>query len=112
MSKNIFEKIIDRELPATIVYEDDKCLAFRDINPGAPTHVLVVPKKRIAMIENMTEADVPLIGHLMFAATKVAKQENLVGYRLVVNDRAEAGQSVFHLHVHLLGGRPFSWPPG
>jgi histidine triad (HIT) family protein len=113
MSKTIFAKIIDREIPAKIAYEDDLCLAFHDINPQAPTHVLIIPKKPIDMIENMTEADEALVGHLVFAATKIARDLGLKnGYRLVMNNGAGAGQSVFHVHMHLLSGRPFSWPPG
>lgn len=113
MSKTIFGKIIDREIAAKIVYEDDLCLAFHDIAPAAPTHVLIVPKKPIAQVEHMSEADAPLMGHLVLAATKVAKQLGLTdGYRLVMNNGAGAGQSVFHVHLHLLAGRGFSWPPG
>jgi histidine triad (HIT) family protein len=113
MSKTIFAKIIDREIPAKIVYEDDRCLAFHDINPQAPTHILVVPKQPIDQIENMTESDAPLVGHLVYTASQIAKKQGLHGgYRLVINNGAGAGQTVFHVHVHLLGGRPFSWPPG
>ena len=109
----IFQKIIDREIPADIVYEDDRCLAFRDINPGAPTHVLVIPKKAIDRIENMAEEDEALVGHLVYVATTIAKKEGLEsGYRLVMNNGADAGQSVFHIHLHLLGGRQLAWPPG
>lgn len=112
VTRSIFEKIIDRQIPATIVYEDEKALAFRDINPVAPTHILVVPKKRIDKLEDMTAEDSTLIGHLCFVANTVAKQESLEGYRLVINNGEEAGQTVFHLHVHVIGGRPLSWPPG
>lgn len=109
----IFAKIIDREIPADIVYEDDLCLAFRDINPQAPTHVLVIPKKGIPMLSDAKDDDALLLGHLMLAAAKVAEQEGIgAGYRLVVNNGAAAGQTVFHLHVHVLGGRAMSWPPG
>lgn len=111
--KTIFAKIIDREIPATIVYEDDRVLAFRDINPAAPTHILVVPKKPIDRIENMTEQDAPLVGHMVFLATQLARQEGLDGgYRLVMNNGSEGGQTVFHIHLHLLGGRQMTWPPG
>jgi histidine triad (HIT) family protein len=111
--KTIFAKIIDREIPATIVYEDDRSLAFRDINPGAPTHILVIPKKPIDMIQNLEEEDEALVGHLVFVASKIAKDEGLAdGYRLVFNNGVGAGQSVFHIHLHLLGGRQLSWPPG
>jgi histidine triad (HIT) family protein len=108
----IFKKIIDREIPATIVYEDDRALAFRDIAPQAPVHILVVPKKEIAKVADLTEADRELAGHLLLVAAKVAAQEKLQDYRLVVNNGSGAGQAVFHLHVHILGGRPFGWPPG
>ena len=111
-AKSLFSRIIDREIPADLVYEDDRCIAFRDINPQAPTHILVVPKKPIDMIEHMTEADAPLIGHLVYVATQVAGEQGLEGYRLVLNNGEQAGQSVFHIHLHLLGGRRMSWPPG
>ena len=110
--KTIFARIIDRELPADIVYEDDRCLAFRDIAPAAPTHVLVIPKTPLDRIENMTEDMEADVGHLVYVATKIAKQEGLQGFRLVMNNGEEAGQSVFHIHLHVLGGRPMSWPPG
>lgn len=113
MSKTLFEKIIDKELPATIVYEDEHCVAFRDINPGAPTHVLLVPRKPIAKLSDATPADQALLGHLMLAAAKVAAQLGVGdAFRLAINNGADAGQSVFHLHLHILGGRPFKWPPG
>lgn len=108
----IFKKIIDGEIPATIVWDDEHCLAFRDINPAAPTHVLVIPKKEIAQLDQMQPEDAPLIGHLMYVATQVAKQEKLEGFRLVVNNGAAAGQTVFHLHLHVIGGRSLKWPPG
>lgn len=111
--KTIFAKVIDRELPADIVYEDDRCLAFRDINPAAPTHILVIPKKAIDRIENLDESDEALVGHLVYIASRLAKSEGLEGgYRLVFNNGADAGQSVFHIHLHLLGGRGLAWPPG
>lgn len=111
--KTIFQKIIDREIPADIVHEDDQCLAFRDIHPAAPTHILVVPKKPLAMIQDMTSQDEALVGHLVFIATRLATKASLTnGYRLVINNGADAGQSVFHLHLHLLGGRGLDWPPG
>jgi len=108
----IFQKIIDRQIPATIVYEDDRALAFRDINPQAPVHVLVIPKRPIAKVSDMTRDDRELVGHLLFVAREVAAKEKIEDFRLVVNNGAGAGQSVFHLHVHLLGGRPMAWPPG
>ena len=109
----IFGKIIRREIPADIVYEDEQCLAFRDINPQAPTHVLLIPKKEIRRLADAQIADEALLGHLMMAACKVARQLGIEdAFRLVVNNGAEAGQSVFHLHVHILAGRPLGWPPG
>jgi histidine triad (HIT) family protein len=109
----IFGKIIAREIPATIVYEDDQCLAFRDINPQAPTHVLLIPKKEIPRLIDATDEDRALLGHLMLVAGKVARQLGAgEAFRLVVNNGAEAGQSVFHLHLHILGGRAMTWPPG
>ena len=109
----IFKKIIDREIPAKIVYEDDLCLAFEDINPQAPTHVIVIPKKEIPSVDDITEEDAPLIGHLLVAIGKIAAQCGLGdGYRVVTNCGPGAGQEVMHLHFHLLGGRGFGWPPG
>jgi histidine triad (HIT) family protein len=113
LSDNIFQKIIERKIPAQIVYEDENCVAFRDINPQAPTHVLLVPRKVIPTHDDITEADAELIGRLHLAAVKLAKQLGLQdGYRLVINCREPAGQTVPHLHMHLLGGRDFGWPPG
>jgi len=109
----LFGKIIRREIPANIVYEDDLCLAFRDINPQAPTHVLLVPKKEIDMLSSATAEDQTLLGHMMLAAGKVARQLGAGDtFRVVVNNGAEAGQSVFHLHLHILAGRKLHWPPG
>ena len=109
----IFGKIIRREAPADIVYEDEWCLAFRDINPQAPVHVLIVPKREIAKLADATADDQALLGHLMLAAGKVARELGVGdAFRLVVNNGAAVGQSVFHLHLHLLAGRPFHWPPG
>jgi histidine triad (HIT) family protein len=109
----LFTKIIQREVPADIVYEDDLCLAFRDINPQAPTHVLLVPKKEVPRLADAAGSDQALLGHLLLAAGKVARQLGVAdAFRLVVNNGAEAGQSVFHLHLHILGGRPLRWPPG
>jgi histidine triad (HIT) family protein len=114
MADNIFAKIIRKEIPATIVYEDDRALAFRDINPKAPVHILVVPKKDIARISEVQAEDEPLLGHLLTVAAQIARQEGIdeTGYRLVINKGRDAGESVPHLHVHLLGGRPMQWPPG
>jgi histidine triad (HIT) family protein len=109
----IFQKIIDRKIPADIVYEDDEVLAFRDIHPQAPTHVLVIPKRPIASVAAATEADGALLGRLLLACRRVAQQEGLGdGYRLVTNIGRDGGQSVDHLHFHLLGGRQMTWPPG
>jgi histidine triad (HIT) family protein len=110
--KTLFQKIADREIPGDIVYEDDRCVAFRDIQPVAPTHVLVVPRRPIPRPDAIEEGDEALVGHLFAAARKVAAQEGLEDYRLVMNNGPGAGQSVFHIHLHVLGGRPFGWPPG
>ncbi len=113
MSETIFSKIINREIPADIVYEDDHALAFRDINPQAPLHVLVIPKKPIDMLSSAIAEDQEVLGYLMLTAAKVARQEGYGdAFRLVVNNGADAGQTVFHLHLHVLGGRSLSWPPG
>ena len=109
----LFEKIINREIPADLVYEDEVCVAFRDVNPQAPTHVLIVPRKPLDRVANSEEGDQAMLGHLLVVAGKVAEQLGCrEAFRLVINNGAEAGQSVFHLHVHLLAGRPFGWPPG
>ena len=114
MSQTLFEKIIAREIPADIVHEDDLSLAFRDINPQAPTHVLVIPKKPIPRVGEAEADDQTLLGHLLLTAANVAKQEGLAenGYRVVINNGRDGGESVPHLHVHVLGGRPLNWPPG
>jgi histidine triad (HIT) family protein len=109
----IFGKIITREIPADIVYEDEHCLAFRDINPQAPTHVLLIPKKEIPRLTDAVAEDAALLGHMMLAAGKIAGQLGVEdAFRLVVNNGAGAGQSVFHLHLHIIAGRGLSWPPG
>ncbi len=111
--KTLFERIIDREIPATILYEDDHCIAFRDINPQAPTHVLVVPRKPIPSLDDVADDEAALAGHLLLVARKLAADEGLTdGYRVVINCGRDGGQSVDHLHVHLLGGRKLKWPPG
>ena len=114
MSKTLFEKIVAREIPATIVYEDDLVLAFRDIKPQAPTHVLIIPKQPIPRISEARAEDHKVVGHLMLKAAEVAKQLGLTqrGYRLVINNGPDAGEAVPHLHVHILGGRSMAWPPG
>jgi histidine triad (HIT) family protein len=109
----IFKKIIDKEIPAKIVYEDDRCLAFHDVAPQAPTHVLVIPKKEIASLDDLAAADEALVGHLYGVIRKVAAELGLEnGYRVVLNCGRDGGQSVDHLHFHVLGGRPLKWPPG
>lgn len=109
----IFGKIIRREIPAAIVYEDELALAFRDVNPQAPVHILVIPKEPIVNLAAATEADQALLGHLMLVIQRVAAQEGLEnGYRVVANTGSDGGQTVFHLHFHLLGGRSLAWPPG
>src|SRR5258708_23258531 len=114
MPVNIFQKIIDRQIPADIVFEDEQCLAFRDINPQAPVHVVIIPRNKvIATHADITEADRDLLGHLHLVAARLAKHLGLdEGYRLLINCKEKAGQTVPHLHMHLLGGRPFTWPPG
>jgi len=114
MGDTIFGKIVRREIPADIVYEDDDVLAFRDLNPQAPVHVLFVPKRAIATLDAATTADAELLGKLLLAAAAYARQEGLAeqGYRTVINCNEHGGQTVFHLHVHMLGGRQMHWPPG
>jgi len=110
----IFSKIIAREIPARIAFEDDLCLAFHDIQPMAPVHILVIPKKEIPRVAETTAADEPLLGHLIFVAQTLAEKEGLhdSGFRIVINNGRDGGESVPHLHVHLLGGRALLWPPG
>ncbi|HEX4119708.1 MAG TPA: histidine triad nucleotide-binding protein [Verrucomicrobiae bacterium] len=114
MSKSIFEKIIAREIPATIVYEDDLVLAFQDLKPQAPVHVLIVPKKHIARMAEAKPEDHKLIGHMLLKAAEVADKLGLgkSGYRLVINSGPDGGETVPHLHCHILGGRHMGWPPG
>lgn len=114
MSRTLFEKIIAREIPADVVYEDDRVLAFRDIQPQAPVHILVIPKKTIPRIAAAAEADKDLLGHLLLQARSIAEKLGLseTGYRLVINNGPDGGESVPHLHCHLLGGRALGWPPG
>lgn len=108
----IFKQIIDGELPSDKVYEDDEVLAFRDINPAAPVHILVIPKKEIVNLYDAEDDDAELLGKLMVVARKVAKSEGLDAFRLVMNNGAGAGQTVFHMHLHVIGGRDLWWPPG
>ncbi len=113
MSETIFSKIIRREIPADIVYEDDLALAFRDITPQAPVHILVIPKKPIPQLSAAESEDHALMGHLLLTAKRVAEQAGLEnGYRLVINNGTDGGQTVSHLHLHILGGRHMQWPPG
>src|SRR5579863_6732954 len=112
LKDNLFQKIIDRQIRADIVFEDEQCLAFRDVNPQAPTHVLLIPKKVIPTHADITDADGALLGDLHLVAARLAQQLGLAdGYRLVINCKERAGQTVPHLHMHLLGGRDMSWPP-
>ena len=114
MADCIFCKIAGGQIPATVVYQDEDCVAFRDLGPQAPTHILVVPRRRIATLNDLGAGDAELIGRIVIAAARIASEEGVAeaGYRLVWNCNAAAGQSVFHLHLHLLGGRTFGWPPG
>ncbi|MCA9218437.1 MAG: histidine triad nucleotide-binding protein [Planctomycetales bacterium] len=111
--KTIFKRIIDGEIPADIVHDDERCMAFRDVNPQAPTHILVIPKKEIPSIDHIADEDQMLIGHLWKVIRDIARAEDLGdGYRVIVNCGQQGGQTVDHLHFHLLGGRSLSWPPG
>ena len=113
MSKTLFEKIIDKEIPAEIIYEDEMSIVIKDINPQAPTHLLIIPKKVIPKLSDASDNDKDVLGHLMLLAKDISNQLGLdETFRLVVNNGAKAGQSVFHLHIHLLSGRPLNWPPG
>lgn len=113
MSKTLFEKIIDREIPGDIIYEDEHCVAFRDINPCAPMHVLLVPRKPITQLSTASANDASVLGHLLLTAPKIAAKEGFGdAFRTVINNGAGVGQTVFHLHLHLIGGRDLSWPPG
>jgi histidine triad (HIT) family protein len=113
MSKTLFEKIAAREIPAQIVFEDDLVLAIRDIHPQAPTHILLFPKRAVPRIAGAVPGDSPLLGHLLLTAAEIAKRQNLEnGFRLVINNGADGGETVPHLHVHILGGRALGWPPG
>ena len=113
MTETIFSKIIAGTIPATIEYQDDRCMAFHDASPQAPVHLLLIPKRSIASLMEVSERDADLLGHMLVVATKLATQMGLeTGYRLVVNCGRDGGQSVDHLHIHLLGGRSLQWPPG
>lgn len=112
--KTLFQKICDKEIPASIVHEDERCVAFRDISPQAPVHILVVPRKAIVRIGLADEADEAVLGHLLLTAAQVARELGIAetGYRLVINNGHDGGEAVPHLHVHVLGGRSMNWPPG
>lgn len=111
--KTVFKRIIDREIPAKIIYEDELCMAFEDIKPAAPTHLIVIPKKPIPSADAVDQADESIVGHLFVAMARIARQLGLTGgYRVVTNCGRDAGQEVMHLHFHMLAGRQFSWPPG
>ena len=113
MSASIFTKIKNKEIPGNIVHEDDICFAIEDINPQAPVHVLIIPHKEIDKVSNASAEDINILGHLIFVSKKIAAKYDLNdNYRLAINNGIEAGQSVFHIHVHLLGGRSLNWPPG
>jgi len=113
MERTLFEKIINRDIAADIIFEDDKSIVIKDIAPQAPTHLLIIPKKAIKMVSSASDSDRQILGHLLLVAKKVAKDIDLKDtFRLVINNGAKAGQSVFHLHIHLLSGRPMNWPPG
>jgi histidine triad (HIT) family protein len=113
MSNTIFDKIISKELPADIVYEDDQCLAFKDVNPQAPIHILIIPKKNIPKVSDAEPSDEKILGHLLLKAGEIADDLGFRdAFRLVINNGEEAGQTVFHLHIHLLAGRNLNWPPG
>ncbi|XP_028278451.1 adenosine 5'-monophosphoramidase HINT1 [Parambassis ranga] len=109
----IFGKIVRKEIPVNFIYEDDQCVAFPDVSPQAPTHILVVPKKPIVQLSQAQEEDAALLGHMMIVAKKCAQEAGLSkGYRIVINDGPDGGQSVYHIHIHVLGGRSMGWPPG
>jgi histidine triad (HIT) family protein len=111
-SDTIFGRILRGEIPCDQVYSDDRCLAFRDVAPQAPVHLLVIPRQPLVSLAEAGDGDENLLGHLLLVAARVAKQEGLGAFRTVINSGAEAGQTVFHLHVHVIGGRPLAWPPG
>ena len=113
MSDSIFTKIKNKEIPGNVIYEDDKCFALEDINPQAPVHILIIPHKEIEKISDSTSEDKELLGHLVLVSKTIAQKFELENnYRLIINNGAGAGQSVFHIHVHLMGGRSLDWPPG
>ncbi len=110
--KTIFSEILDGNIPCDEVYKDELCLAFRDIQPQAPVHILIIPNKAIPSLREAQEKDSQILGHLLLVAAKIAEKEGLEAWRTIINTGAEAGQTVFHLHVHVIGGRALTWPPG
>ena len=113
MADTLFAKIINRQIPADIVYEDDLCLAFKDVNPQAPVHLLLVPKKPLDRLANAASEDAALLGHMLLAVGKITRELKIDGgFRLVINNGEDGGQTVFHLHMHIMAGRRFHWPPG
>ena len=110
--ETIFSKILNGEIDCDEVYSDELCLAFRDIEPQAPTHILIIPRKKIISLKELNTNDSELMGHLMIVTAKIARQEGLETWRTIINTGTDAGQTVFHLHIHLMGGRAFKWPPG
>ena len=112
MTNNIFQDIIDKKIPANIVYEDDLAIAFNDISPQAPIHILVIPKKSIPKLADSNSDDKDLLGHLLLVIKKITAEQKIKDYRVVINNGSEAGQTVFHIHLHILAGRVFGWPPG
>jgi histidine triad (HIT) family protein len=114
MTNCLFCKIVQKEVPATIIYQDDHVIAFDDIHPRAPIHKLIIPRKHIATLNDLNTGDTPLAGHMLFVAQQLAKELDIAenGYRVIMNCNKDAGQVVFHIHLHLLGGRLMTWPPG
>ena len=112
MTNNIFQDIIDKKIPANIIYEDDLAMAFNDISPQAPIHILVIPKKSIPKLADSNSDDKDLLGHLLLVIKKITTEQKIKDYRVVINNGSEAGQTVFHIHLHILAGRVFGWPPG
>ena len=110
--ETIFSKIIKEEIPCEIIYKDDKCIAFNDINPQAPIHILIIPKKPIESLSSLDKEDSALMGHLLLIVKQIAEDKQLKNWRTVINTGSESGQTVFHLHIHIIGGRKLSWPPG
>ena len=108
----IFDKILSGEIPCDEVFSDEKCLAFKDITPQAPTHILIIPRKPIVSLKQITEEEKELLGHLLLKGTEIAKAAGLESWRTIINTGEEAGQTVFHLHIHIIGGRKLNWPPG